>query len=399
MNNLIEIDLNEAIKNRIEKSKWIKLKFSDLVDNIVEKVVPKDSGLEHYIGLEHLESGSLKIRRYGETSSLIGNKLKIYKGDMIFAKRNAYLKRVSIADFDAVASAHSMVLRAKDENVLPEFLPFFLLSEQFWQKAIEISVGSLSPTINWKSIAKQEFFLPPKEEQAKLAKLLWAMNDAVEKKIQLFSKIEILYLSLIEKKMINKSSKKTYFSSLGNVVRGVGFKPNDLLDVYDENCCVILRANNISNNKINYKDIKIISEEKVNNVQFMQENDFGICMSNGSKELVGKAALFARNSKNVSVGSFCAIFRPDNLQAVNILKHLFVSNSYRSSIKRILTGSAINNLKPSDIENLYLRVNFEGSGFDSLISNLNQLSDNKLQIENSIKDSKYLLRSLINQIF
>ena len=67
----------------------------------MEKVVPKDSGLEHYIGLEHLDSGSLKIRRFGQTESLIGDKLKIYKGDFIFAKRNAYLKRVSIADFDA----------------------------------------------------------------------------------------------------------------------------------------------------------------------------------------------------------------------------------------------------------------------------------------------------------
>ena len=164
MNNLNEMDLNKAISNKIDKSKWVKWRIADLVENIVEKVNPKDSGLEHYIGLEHLDSGSLKIRRYGETSSLIGDKLKIYKGDIIFAKRNAYLKRVAIADFDAVASAHSMVLRAKNENVMPEFLPFFLLSEQFWEKAIEISVGSLSPTINWKSLAKQEFLLQPKEQ-------------------------------------------------------------------------------------------------------------------------------------------------------------------------------------------------------------------------------------------
>ena len=117
----------EAIENIIDRSNWTKWKFSDLVDNIVEKVVPRESGLEHYIGLEHLDTGSLKIRRFGETSTLKGDKLKIFKGDFIFAKRNAYLKRVAIADFDAVASAHSMVLRPNSENVLPEFLPFFLL--------------------------------------------------------------------------------------------------------------------------------------------------------------------------------------------------------------------------------------------------------------------------------
>lgn len=186
-----QMDITEAIENKIDRSQWVKWKFSDLVNNIVEKVVPKDSGLEHYIGLKHLDTGSLKIRRFGETESLIGNKLKIYKGDLIFAKRNSYLKRVAIADFDAVASAHALVLRPNAENVIPEFLPFFMMSEVFWKRAIEISVGSLSPTINWKALAKQEFLLPPKDQQAQLAKLLWAMDEVIEKEKVLEKKIKI----------------------------------------------------------------------------------------------------------------------------------------------------------------------------------------------------------------
>ena len=122
-----QMDITNAIENKIYRSNWVKWKFSDLVKNIVEKVVPKDSGLEHYIGLKHLDTGSLKIRRFGETESLIGDKLKIYKGDLIFAKRNSYLKRVAIADFDAVASAHALVLRPNAENVNPDFLPFFMM--------------------------------------------------------------------------------------------------------------------------------------------------------------------------------------------------------------------------------------------------------------------------------
>lgn len=206
MSVLENIDWTTAIESKIDRSKWVKWKFSDLVENIVEKVVPKDSGLEHYIGLEHLDSGSLKIRRFGETGSLIGDKLKIYKGDLIFAKRNAYLKRVAIADFDAVASAHSLVLRAKSKNVLPDFLPFFMLSEKFWERAIEISVGSLSPTINWKVLAKQEFLLPPKEEQAKIAELLWAIDDVIEREIVLEERLNDNYRSLI-KNLFNNNVK------------------------------------------------------------------------------------------------------------------------------------------------------------------------------------------------
>ena len=192
------VNIAEIIEKRIDKSKWVELKFSNICENIVEKVVPKKSNLNHYIGLKHLDSGSLKIRRYGQTSNLDGDKLKIYKGDIIFAKRNAYLKRVSIADFDAVASAHSMVLRAKSKNISPQFLPFFLLSDLFWQKAIEISVGSLSPTINWKSLAKQQFSIPPIDQQVKLSKILWSLNNLIEKEKELHTSLDIFFRSKIK---------------------------------------------------------------------------------------------------------------------------------------------------------------------------------------------------------
>jgi len=395
----MKINLTEGIEKKINRSKWVKWKFTDLFENIVEKVTPKESGLEHYIGLKHLESGSLKIRRFGKTSDLEGDKQKIYKGDFIFAKRNSYLKRVAIADIDAVASAHSLVLRSKAKNALPEFLPFFLLSELFWKKAIEISVGSLSPTINWKSLAKQEFLLPLKEEQTKLAKLFWSINEMIEADIQLLSKTQSLYLSLIEKELINTSSKKTLFSTLGDVIKGVGYKPNELFDSYDKNSCILLRANNIFNEKINYDDIKILNVNKIKSEQFLQDYDYAICMSNGSKDLVGKSAIYKNNLKNVTIGSFCACFRPKDKYFSDILRHLFASNSYRHIIKKTLSGSAINNLKPSDIESLSLRINFEMKNFNYLIKKLNALSDNKLQIENSIKISKQLLKSTINQIF
>ena len=45
MSEVAEMNITEAIENKIDRSNWVKWKFSDLVENIVEKVVPKDSGL------------------------------------------------------------------------------------------------------------------------------------------------------------------------------------------------------------------------------------------------------------------------------------------------------------------------------------------------------------------
>lgn len=155
-------------------------RFDQIVENINVRVMPSDTELARYVGLEHLDPESLKIRRWGSPTDVIGQKLRFWEGDIIYGRRRAYQRKVAVADFEGICSAHAMVLRAKPDVCLPEFLPFFLQSELFHQRALEISVGSLSPTINWTTLARQEFPLPPLDEQRRIAALLWAADDAAE---------------------------------------------------------------------------------------------------------------------------------------------------------------------------------------------------------------------------
>lgn len=151
---------------------WKRVKFGEMAEQIAERVEPTPADGKTYVGLEHLESGSLTVRRWGAEVALIGTKLRMRKGDILFAKRNAYLRRVAIAPHDGLFSAHGMVLRARPEAVLPDFLPFFMQSDLFMDRAEQISVGSLSPTINWGTLKDQEFTLPPLEEQRRLCRAL-----------------------------------------------------------------------------------------------------------------------------------------------------------------------------------------------------------------------------------
>ena len=155
------------------------VRFGDMVHNINERILPEDAEGLPYVGLEHLDPESLKIRRWGTPDEVEAQKLRFYTGDIIFGKRRYYQKKLAVADFDGICSAHAMVLRAKSDVVLPEFLPFFMQSEMFFERAMAISVGSLSPTINWSTLAKQEFPLPPLDEQRRIAEILWAVEDAI----------------------------------------------------------------------------------------------------------------------------------------------------------------------------------------------------------------------------
>lgn len=149
-------------------------KFENIAFNSTAKKLPEDSDRQHYIGLEHLDSNSLYVSRWGSDVTPIGEKLLMKKGDILFGKRRAYQRKVGIAPFDGIFSAHGMVLRPKENIMDKDFFPFFIGSDQFMERAIRISVGGLSPTINWKDLKEQVFDIPSLDEQKSLATKLWA---------------------------------------------------------------------------------------------------------------------------------------------------------------------------------------------------------------------------------
>jgi len=162
------------------KSGWKMVKFGDIAQNVAVRVDPAEAKTEVYVGLEHLDPSTLHLRQWGHPSDVTGQKLAFKKGDVIFGRRRAYQRKLAVAEFDGICSAHAMVVRAKPKMILPEFLPFFLQSDMFMERAIEISVGSLSPTINWKTLREQVFPLPPIDEQKSIAEILWAADEALE---------------------------------------------------------------------------------------------------------------------------------------------------------------------------------------------------------------------------
>lgn len=145
--------------------------FGELAQNMSKRVEPSQTDLKVYVGLEHLDPDNLRIERQGVPDDVKGVKLLIWKGDIIFGKRRAYQRKVAVSHFDGICSAHSMVLRAKEKAVNKEFLPFFMQSDVFMNRAIQISEGSLSPTIKWKVLEKQDFSIPKIEFQEKLTDL------------------------------------------------------------------------------------------------------------------------------------------------------------------------------------------------------------------------------------
>ncbi|WP_037077144.1 restriction endonuclease subunit S [Neorhizobium vignae] len=172
---------------------WTRVRFDEIATQINDRVDnPAEAGVERYVGLEHVDPDSLRIRRWGEPTDVESTKLRFQPGDIIFGKRRVYQRKVAVADFEGICSAHAMVLRAKPGVMLPDLLPFFMQSDLFMERALSISVGSLSPTINWKALAAEEFLLPPVQEQARLMEAFTASHSAIEALLDARAKLDQL---------------------------------------------------------------------------------------------------------------------------------------------------------------------------------------------------------------
>ncbi len=180
------------------KKGWQIVKFDEIAKNISKRVNPSETDLEVYVGLEHLDPQSLRITRHGVPSDVKGQKLRVRPGQIIFGKRRAYQKKIAVADFDGICSAHAMVLEAIPGKIIPELLSFFMQSDMFMDRAVAISEGSLSPTIKWKTLAIQKFPLPPIERQKEILEVLEKVEEISFKNEQLITHSEIFFSVLLQ---------------------------------------------------------------------------------------------------------------------------------------------------------------------------------------------------------
>lgn len=179
---------------------WQWVRFDQIAVNVSERIDdPKKAGVDHYVGLEHIDSDSLRIRRWGTPDDVEAQKLKFRKGDIIFGKRRAYQRKVGVADFDGICSAHAFVFRGNSKHIVPELLPFFMQTDAFMERAVAISKGSLSPTINWGDLARQEFALPSDPaEQRRIAELLRAAETVAEQYHQTLAALDDARDAIVE---------------------------------------------------------------------------------------------------------------------------------------------------------------------------------------------------------
>lgn len=177
----------------IDKTHWKKYRFGNVAIQNKEVVDIENTDLTRYVAGEHMFSEDIHLRKWGTIGDgYLGPAFirKFNKGDILYGSRRTYLKKVAIADFDGITANTTFVIKANEDLIEPVLLAHLMLSHDFTEYSVKNSRGSVNPYINWKDIADYEFLLPPKAEQKRLAELLWAADEVVEKEKREREKLE-----------------------------------------------------------------------------------------------------------------------------------------------------------------------------------------------------------------
>jgi restriction endonuclease S subunit len=255
--------------------------INDRVDN------PAESGVERYVGLEHLDADSLRIRRWGDITDVESTKLRFKPGDIIFGKRRVYQRKLAVADFEGICSAHAMVLRAKANVVLPEFLPFFMQSDRFMERALQISVGSLSPTINWTTLAAEEFALPPIEEQRRITSVLAAMDRVKHGYEEVNDSLVRVESSITEAFLAKQGNLRDFADVIESTAYGTSARSNS-----DGAGVPVLGIPNVRRGRLSLEEFSTVELSDADAARYsVATGDLLLVRTNGNPEYVGRCVV------------------------------------------------------------------------------------------------------------
>ena len=161
------------------KDEWQTKDFGECAVLVRETVSPLDIGDAPYIGLEHIEVGTLSLLGHGVASSVTSTKSRFQRGDILFGKLRPYFRKAVRTSFDGICSTDIWVIRAK-EGVDQGFLYYCIASWPFVDFANAGSEGTRMPRAKWEYVSRYKILLPSLSEQRAIAHILGTLDDKIE---------------------------------------------------------------------------------------------------------------------------------------------------------------------------------------------------------------------------
>lgn len=390
---------------KIDKSKWTKVRLGDVATEYSKRVNnPSESGFDRFVGNSNIGQWDFRVKTWESTSSVTSAMKQFEPDDYLLVRRSLYAsdfrERAPRAHFSGLCSGDIITIRENPERVADGFLIGVLNSPALWKFVVANASGSITRRIKWKDLANYEFLLPPKEQQAEIAELLWAKDNELKTLESLNKKAAILRKTHFCSRVGDGASSQENWKverlrKFANIVRGSSPRPAGSPELFNGDYLPWVTVGLLTNNKSPYlkKDHvpSFLTKKGAKQTRIIPPNT--VLLSNSGYSLGVPTILTFEAGANDGIAVFLTL---DGLEREYLYYYLDSKTEHLRT--RIAAGADQPNLNTTRIGNIQIPVPPVGIQKE-IVKEMLAIDDALASIEQKNSSSKRVLQSLINQVF
>lgn len=234
LNRFKQGDISEASYDILPENvpdDWKVVPLSEIKTSDNTRVDPDDFPDSNYISLKHLDKSSPRTNKCGVANEVSSKKYWFNQGDILFGKLRPNFRKVVLAEFEGVCSTDITVIRPVD-GVDRNFLHYTLFRQDLINIADKTSTGTRMPRADWDVLNDVLVALPTFEEQKKIGKFLWSIDELIQKKVNQIDIINNMVMSIFKHKFVEQMSEGWSDTKFGKIVEMHSGGPRKSTDQY-----------------------------------------------------------------------------------------------------------------------------------------------------------------------
>ncbi len=276
---------------------------------LVEETETRDPRRAPAHSFQYVDIGSVCNQRFqiNAAKDIEGSKAPsrarkvIRENDVIFATTRPYLKSIAAVPQsldNQICSTGFCVLRAGN-RILPEWMYYFATSDEFIRQITPLMRGANYPAVTDKDVRAARIPVPPLDVQRRIVARINSCMERVEE-IETLRNQSMIEARAVLPSMLNDAfvdlGKSCPVSTLGGLAEETRYGTSKKCSTSATDTA-ILRIPNVAGGFVKFDNLKYceLTERELDNLR-LKAGDLLFVRTNGSRELVGRCAIFEGNS-------------------------------------------------------------------------------------------------------
>lgn len=294
------------------------------------------------------------------------------------------------------------------EKLNNSFLYFFVKSEYFVKKVINMADGCAQPNISIKQLEIIEIPLPTLENQKKIAEVLDKASSIISLRKKQIEKLDLLvksrFIEMFGDPVINPMGWKVEkLKKLSTKIMS-GNTPKGGNQVYVEKGITFFRSQNVWRNKLELDDIAYIDEETNKKMEKSSLKNRDILMTktgriNTENSSLGRAAMYLGEDDCANINGHVYLIRLKKEIINEFVLFILTTDEYREYIRSVCVGGIdkrqINKEHLEEFTIILPPLELQNQFADFV----QQVDKQKFELQKSLNESNTLLNALMQKYF